>query len=317
MNDPQTRLWKRRPLLRSPRAFAGVSIAAALATITLKMAAYRVTGSVGLLSDATEGVVNLFAAIIAFWMLTLAALPPDEEHDYGHTKAEYFSSGVEGALILVAALSIGYTALDRLQHPQPLDNVWLGLGISTIASCINGAVARLLLSGSRSLHSITLKADALHLLTDVWTSIGVIVALVLIKITGWLILDPLIALVVAANIVWTGARLISESVHGLLDTALPIGELQAIEGILEPYRRDGIAFHAMRSRQSGQRSFLSIHVLMPGDWSIQKGHDICEEIECKIIGALPRITVITHLEPVEDPLAFSDQNLDRDAPALS
>lgn len=302
----------RRPRLRSARAYAGVSIGAALVTFGLKFLAYRLTGSVGLLSDAMESVVNLAAAMMAFWMLTVAALPPDDEHAYGHSKAEYFSSGVEAMLILVAAGSIAWTAWGRLSHPQPLENVWLGLGISTMASAVNGVVAVILFGAARRLRSITLRADASHLMTDVCTSAGVIVAVTLVQATGWSILDPLIAFLVAANIVWTGFRLLNDTLHGLLDTALPPKERREVDVVLDRYRDRGVDFHAFRSRMSGHRRFVSVHVLVPGAWTVQMGHNLCEEIEHEVIATLPSCTFFTHLEPMEDPVAFADQNLDRE-----
>jgi cation diffusion facilitator family transporter len=302
----------RKPFLRSPRAFAGLSIGAAVVTFGLKYLAYKLTGSVGLLSDAMESVVNLTGAMMAFWMLTVAALPPDEEHAYGHTKAEYFSSGMEAMLILVAAGSIAWAAWGRLSHPQPLENVWLGLAVSTAASAVNGGVAAVLMMAGKSLRSITLRADAAHLMTDVWTSVGVICAVILVKVSGWLILDPLIAFLVAANIVWTGFRLLNDTLHGLLDTALPPHELNAVDAILDEYRASGTEFHALRTRVSGQRRFLTMHVLVPGAWTVQEGHDLVEEIERRIHSTLTKCTITTHLEPMEDPIAFADQNLDRE-----
>jgi len=296
---------------RSPRVYALLSIAAAVATITLKFSAYRLTGSVGLFGDATESLVNLAAAVVALWALTLAAQPPDELHAYGHSKAEYFASGLEGALVLLAAASIAYTAWGRLFAPQPLEQLGIGLGISIAAAALNGGIALVLLRAGRRLRSVTLQADAQHLLTDVWTTGGVVLGLVLTQLTGWLILDPLIALAVAANIVWVGFRLLRESGYGLLDSALPAEERQLIDTILERYRSHGIAFHALRTRLSGTRRFISLHVLVPGDWTVQRGHDLCEELELAVLEALPESWVITHLEPRDDPSAFADEGLDR------
>ncbi len=296
---------------RSPRFYALLSIGAAFLTIGLKVAAYFMTGSVGMLSDAAETLTNLAAALVAFWMLTLAARPPDEEHDFGHSKAEYFSSGVEGMLILVAALYIGIAAWDRLFHPQAIENVGPGLVVSTFATTINGGLAVVLLRASKRLRSITLQADGHHLLTDVWTSIGVLVGIALVSLTGWLVLDSIIAFIVAANIVWVGLRLLSDSVHGLLDTALPAVDVQAINEVLAPYRDGGIGFHALRTRAAGQRRFVSLHVLVPGSWTVERGHALCEQIEQDILAALASTTVFTHLEPQENPVSFSDQGLDR------
>ena len=297
---------------KSARAYAFLSIAAAIATIALKFGAYLLTNSVSLFSDAAESVVNLVAAIVAVWALSLAAQPPDEEHTFGHSKAEYFSSGLEGALILVAAISIGVAAISRLIDPQPVEKVDIGLVLSLVATAINGGVAVILLRAGKRLRSITLRADAHHLLTDVWTSVGVVVGLLLVKATGWLILDPIIAIIVAANIVWAGFRLLKETGYGLLDTALPISEQKIITDILAPYYdRQGILFHAMRSRVAGSRRFVSFHILVPGDWTVQRGHDLSEEIELAINRALPSTHIITHLEPLEDPVSWDDQGLDR------
>jgi len=249
--------------------------------------------------------------VVALWALTLAAQPPDELHAYGHSKAEYFASGLEGALVLLAAASIAYTAWGRLFAPQPLEQLGIGLGISIAAAALNGGIALVLLRAGRRLRSVTLQADAQHLLTDVWTTGGVVLGLVLTQLTGWLILDPLIALAVAANIVWVGFRLLRESGYGLLDSALPAEERQLIDTILERYRSHGIAFHALRTRLSGTRRFISLHVLVPGDWTVQRGHDLCEELELAVLEALPESWVITHLEPRDDPSAFADEGLDR------
>lgn len=295
----------------TPRSYAALAIIAALLTVSLKFTAYLLTGSVGLFSDAAESVINLVAAFAAFWALTIAARPPDEEHAYGHSKAEYFSSGLEGALILVAAVAIFVTAVTRLFHPQPLENIGAGLGVSLIATMINGFLGVVLIRAGQTLRAISLRADGYHLLTDVWTSAGVIVGVLLVWLTGFLWLDPVIALLVALNILWSAARLIRETAHGLLDTKLPPEDEALISEVLARYMAKGIAFHAMRTRASGQRRFVSMHVLMPGSWTIQQGHEICEEIEKDIIGRLPMVTVFTHLEPIEDPVSMDDQELDR------
>ena len=298
-------------LNRTARSYAALSTAAAIITIALKSAAYLVTGSVSLFSDAAESLVNLIAAIVGLWALSLAARPPDEEHAYGHYKAEYFSSGVEGALILLAAFSIGQTAWSRMLDPRPLERVALGLIAAIAAAVVNGAVAVVLLRAGRRLRSITLRANAHHLLTDVWTTVGVVAAVFCVQLTGWLVLDPLIALLVAANIVWTGVRLLRETGEGLLDTAIPTADQQVIADILSRFEDRGVVFHALRTRASGRRRFISLHVLVPGHWTVREGHDLCEEIELTITGALPETWVITHLEPFEDPVAWQDQGLDR------
>ncbi|HEY9647514.1 MAG TPA: cation diffusion facilitator family transporter [Chroococcidiopsis sp.] len=296
----------------SARFYTLLSIAAALATIALKAGAYFLTGSVGLLSDAAESCVNLVAAIIATWAVTYAAKPPDEEHAFGHYKAEYFSSGIEGALILVAAGSIAIAAWDRLLHPQPLEQLGIGLGLSLVATAINGGLAIAMLRASKRLRSITLRADAHHLLTDVWTSAGVFLGLILVPITHWLILDPIIALLVAANIVWAGFKLLHETGLGLLDTAMPLSEQRILTDFLAGYDPQGIQFHAIRTRVAGARRFVSLHVLVPGHWTVKQGHDICEEIEVEMARLLPGTYTFTHLEPLEDPRSWQDQPLDRE-----
>ena len=297
---------------RSARFYAVLSIAAAVVTIGLKFGAYLLTGSVGLFSDAAESVVNLVAAITALWALTLAARPPDEEHAFGHNKAEYFSSGLESALILIAAGWIAATAVPRLFDPQPLRNVGVGLAVTLVAAAINGGVAFSLLRAGRRLRSIALEADARHLFTDVWTSGGVVVGIVLVWLTGWLVLDPLIALLVAANIVWTGVRLLRDTGQGLLDRALPEEDQAKIRKVLSRYEARDIRFHAVRTRSAGRRRFVSMHVLVPGRWSVKRGHDLAEEIEKNIADDLPQSTFFIHVEPSEDPASFADQTLDRE-----
>ncbi len=297
----------------SLKRYAWLSIAAAIATILLKGWAWWLTGSVGLLSDALESFVNLAGAMMALAMLTLAAMPADENHAHGHGKAEYFSSAFEGFLILVAAASIAYAAIERLLNPQPLEAVGIGLAVSVVASIINLVTSRILMGVGRRYRSVTLEADAHHLMTDVWTSAGVIVAVGLVWATGWLWLDPMIALAVAANIVWTGWRLLHRSAAGLMDVSLPAEEIDAIEAVLADYRRQGLDFHAVRTRQAGARAFVSMHVLVPGAWTVQQGHDWSERIEADLRRALPHAHFTTHLEPLEDPRSHADQDLDRPA----
>ena len=293
--------------------YAWLSIGAALATMALKAGAYWVTGSVGLLSDAMESLVNLAAAIVALIALTVAVRPPDEEHAYGHGKVEYFSSGFEGALILVAAGTIAYAAVQRLINPQPLEQVGLGLAISVAASAINFVVATVLMRAGKKHHSITLEADAQHLMTDVWTSIGVIVGVAAVALTGWERLDPIIALLVAANIVWSGFQLLRRSALGLIDTGLLPEDMDKIEGVLNQYRIKDIKFHALRTRQAGMRRFVSVHVLVPGAWTVLDGHHLAEEIENDLRGTLGGATIFTHIEPLEDPSSWDDTQLDRAA----
>ena len=291
--------------------FAWLSIAAALVTITLKAVAYLLTGSVGLLSDAVESVVNLVGAMMALGMLTIAALPPDDNHSYGHSKAEYFSSVVEGILILVAAGSIGYAAVERLIHPRPLEQLGFGLIVSVVASLVNFGASRILMKAGKQYNSITLEADAQHLMTDVWTSAGVLVGVGIVAFTKWLPLNSIMGLVVAVNIIWTGYKLISRSISGLMDVALPEIEQKAIEEVLTKYRKQGVEFHAVRTRQAAARRFISIHVLVPGAWTVHDAHHVAENIENDIHTALGEAVVTTHIEPVEDEISMDDIPLDR------
>jgi len=291
--------------------FAWLSIAAALATIAIKTGAWWLTGSVGLLSDALESIVNLAAAGMTLWMLTLSARPASDEYAYGYSKAEYFSSGLEGALIFVAALAIAWAAVDRLAHPQPLTRIDLGVALSLAASVINFVVARVLLGAARRYRSIALEADARHLMTDVWTSVGVAIAVGLVALTGWPVLDPLIALAVAMNIIVTGFSLVRRSATGLLDRAIPPEQRAAIEEILGRLAARGISFHALRTRAAAGRSFVSVHLLVPGRWSVRQGHDVAEEVERAIAEAIPGAAVFTHVEPREDPASYEDIELDR------
>lgn len=296
---------------RSIARFAWLSVFAAIVTIVLKMGAYLVTGSVGMLSDALESVVNMVAAIAALIALVIATRPPDEEHAYGHGKVEYFSSGFEGALILIAAVSIAVAAIFRLFHPQSIEGALIGIAISVVASGINFGVARVLLRASRRYGSISLEADAHHLMTDVWTSAGVIIGVGAVALTGWAWLDSLVALGVAVNIVWIGVGLMRRSALGLLDTALPLEERAKLEQLLERYEQQGIESHAVRTRQAGMRRFVSLHVLVPGNWTVERGHALLEEIEHDIRTMLPNVTVFTHLEPLGDPRSWEDITLDR------
>ena len=291
--------------------YAWLSIAAAIVTIGLKSGAYLLTGSVGLLSDALESLVNLVGAIMALTMLTIAARPADEDHPYGHSKAEYFSSGVEGSLIMVAAIGIAVAAVDRLLHPRALEQIGLGLGISVAASLVNLGVALVLLRASKHYDSITLKANAQHLLTDVWTSAGVVAGVGSVALTGWGWLDPGVALLVAANIVWTGVRIVRESVLGLMDSAMVPEERVAVQAALQPHLRDGVQSHALLTRQAGSQRFVTLHVLVPGTWTVQQGHDLVERIEADIRGAVRNVIVLTHLESLDDPASWDDVTLER------
>lgn len=292
--------------------FAWLSIAAAVVTISLKAGAYLLTGSVGLLSDALESLVNLVAATVALIARSVAAKEPDEEHAYGHAKAEYFSSGLEGMLVLLASMLIAATAIPRLVNPEPIEQVGAGLAVSLVASLVNGAVAWRLFRAAASYRSVTLLASARHLMTDIWTSGGVLLGIALVALTGWNRLDALVALAVAANIIRTGWSLVRKSMLGLLDTALPAEDLQAVEAILDRYRAEyGIETHALRTREAGTRRFLSVHVLVPGNWTVQWGHRLLEELERDIQTALPETSVFTHLESLDDPASWEDVKLDR------
>jgi cation diffusion facilitator family transporter len=292
--------------------FALLSIAAALATIALKGAAWWVTGSVGLLSDALESFVNLAAAVMAFSMLRLAATPPDKEYHYGFSKAEYLAAGIEGALIVLAAAGIVWAAVPRLLQPAPLETPGLGLGLSVAASLINLVVARILVAAGREHHSITLEADGKHLMTDVWTSAGVIVGVTLVYVTGWLLLDPLLALAVAVHIVWTGVGLVRRSVAGLLDAAISPHEQEELTKLFSEYsKRYGVSFHALRTRQAGARRFITFHFLVPDAWPVSRAHQLSEEIEARMRSVVPNAAVFTHIEPISDPASYNDDTLDR------
>jgi cation diffusion facilitator family transporter len=296
-----------RPLLR----FAFLSLVTAVITIALKAVAFVLTGSVGLLADALESLVNLVAAGVALGALMIARRPPDADHEHGHDKAEYFASGFEGLLILAAAVAIAVAALERLRAPTPLEEVPLGLAVSGLAAAVNLLTALLLLRAGRRYHSIALEADAHHLLTDVLTSVGVILGVGVVALTGLLWLDPLIALAVAANIGWMGVRLGWRSVLGLMDTVLPAVDRARIATVLDRYRAEQVQWHALRTRQAGARKFVEVHLLVPGEWTVQQGHDLAERVEADIRAAVPRSHVLTHLEPVEDPLSWADVLLDR------
>ena len=298
----------RRSLVR----FAWLSIAAAVVTMALKSAAYVLTGSVGFMSDAIESLVNVVGAVMALSMLTVASRPADEGHRYGHGKAEYFSSFFEGSLIFAAAVGIGIAAVERLFQPRPLEQIGLGMGVSAAASVINLAAALIILRASRRNQSIALEANAKHLLTDVWTSVGVIIGVGAVALTGWHVLDPIIALAVAANIVFTGVGIVRSSVSGLMDSALPEADEQRVRAVLDRYATDGVQFHALRTRQAGARRFVSVHVLVPGQWTVQRGHHLLERIEADVREALPGVTVFTHLESLDDPASWDDVALDRD-----
>ena len=282
--------------------YAWLSIATAFFTLGLKMVAYWMTNSVGMLSDAIESIVNVGAAIMALTMLHIAARPADDDHAFGHSKAEYFSSGFEGALIFVAAVSIIGAAWPRLFHPQAIDALNWGFAISMLASMFNLITSLILFKAAKKYNSITLEADAHHLMTDVWTSIGVLIAIVAVAITGWYVLDALIAIAVALNILWTGWSLLYRSVAGLMDAALPHNEVEQIKTILDNYsQQHGILYQNLKTRQAGARKFVSVNILVNGNWSVQQGHDLVDIIETDIEQKIQGCHVLTHLEPIEAP----------------
>jgi cation diffusion facilitator family transporter len=302
---------KRMNEARLLQRYAWLSIATAVCTIGLKMGAYWLTGSVGLLSDALESLVNLVTAVFALMILTIAARPPDSEHEYGHTKAEYFSSGFEGALILFAALMIILSAGQRLLNPQPLEQVGFGLAVSTVAAVLNGLTGWLLIRAGQQHNSITLTANGRHLMTDVWTTVGVLIGVALVALTDWLWLDPVIAILVAVQIMVTGVKLLRQSVGGLMDEALPAEEVGQITAVLESYASDGVQYHALRTRRSGAQRFISVHVQVPGAWSVQKGHDLAEQMEADLRQTISPLSVFIHMEPKEDPASWNDVQLNR------
>jgi len=291
--------------------FAWLSIGAALTTMALKASAAALTGSVGLLSDAMESVVNLVAAVVALIALRAVAKAPDDEFAYGREKAEYLSAGVEGTMIVLAAASIGYAAVRRLIHPVEIEQVGIGLAVSMVAALVNFVVAVVLLRAGRRYRSITLEADGKHLMTDVWTSFGVLVGVGLVAASGWAWLDPVVALCVAANIVVSGVTLLRRSVRGLLDASLPAEQLAEVQAILARYEALDVQFHALRSRAAGRRSFVSFHMLVPGDRTVMAAHDMAEQVEAELREAIEDLHVIVHLEPLEDPRSFADESLDR------
>jgi len=291
--------------------YAWLSIAAALVTIVMKSAAYVLTGSVGLLSDALESTVNLAAAIVALLALRIVVRPADDEFTFGYSKVEYFASGFEGGMILLAAVGIIITAIPRLINPVPLEQIGLGLAISVAASLINLGVSLVLMRAGKRYNSITLEADARHLMTDVWTTGGVLVGITLVWLTGFVWLDPVIALLVAANILFTGYRLLVRSGQGLLDVALPSAEMASVRSILDSYQSQGVRYHALRSRQAAARKFMVVHLLVPGEWSVRRAHRLAEQVEIEVCETVPNSNIVTHLEPVEDPISLDDAFIDR------
>lgn len=293
------------------RRYAWISLIVAVVVIFLKLSAYAITGSVSLLSDALESIVNVVGASAAIWALAISAQPPDEEHAYGHDKAEFFSSGFEGGLIIVAAVGIIYTASERLVNPAPITDTGIGIALALFTSFINYLLAQWLFRAARQHESIALEADAHHLISDVITSIAVSIGVVLATVTSWDWIDPLMALLVGINIIRMGWQLIRRSINGLLDPAWDNDERARIDAVLATFATDQISFHAIRTRRSGVRRFVSMHVLVPGHWSVQDGHQLLEEIEQAIHAAIPNVHVLTHLEPNDDPASFADIALHR------
>lgn len=286
-------------------SFLWLSIAAALTTMALKFAAWAMTGSVGLLSDALESVVNLVAAVVALLAVRYAGRPADRDHSYGHEKIEYFSSGIEGGLVWVAGISIVWVAVRRLLAPTPLD-LDFGLILAAIAAVINWAVATVLLRVGKARKSIALEADAHHLMTDVWTSVGVLGGLGLVWWTGWQILDPILAIVVALVILWTGFDLMRRSFNGLMDRSLPEIEVHLMRQIVSKHLKANMTFHALRTREAGMRRFADFHLLVPGAMSVQEAHDLSNEIEADLFRAMPELSVTVHIEPIEDRTSHED-----------
>jgi cation diffusion facilitator family transporter len=294
------------PTLLHKNRILYLSIAAALITMAMKFTAYWITGSVGLLSDALESIVNLVAAFVAFVALLIAGRPADDTHPYGHEKIEYFSSGVEGTLILVAAAGIIFSAVQRLLNPIQLAELDIGLLLGLAAAATNFLVAQLLLRAGREHDSITIEADAKHLLTDVWTTLGVLAALVIIKFTGWTIIDPLIAIAVGGNIIFSGIDLLRRSFHGLMDFRLPDHELAAIAEVLGKYLGPNRVYHNLRTRKSGSQRFIEFHLLVPGDMSVRAAHTLCEQIENEIRQRLNHTSVTIHTEPEDELVSYQD-----------
>ena len=288
------------------KRYAWLSIAAALVTMGLKAGAYFLTGSVGLLSDAVESLVNLAGGVMVLSMLNIAARPADDNHTYGHSKAEYFSSGFEGSLILVAAGSIIYTAIKRLIDPQPLEQLGIGLLVLLLASMVNLGVSLILKRAGKKHNAISLTANSHHLMTDVWTSGGVLIGVGLVALTNWQPLDSIVAILAAINILWSGYKIVRDSAYGLMDTALPQEDLDLIDWVLDRYKCQGVEFHAVRTRQSGASKFINMHVLVPNEWTVEHGHTLLNQLEAELKERLPNSNIFTHLEPLHDPSSYAD-----------
>jgi len=297
------------PKTSSLTRLALLAIAAAAATMGLKFLAYFQTGSVGLLSDAVESSANLVAAMTALFAVWFAARPIDRTHNYGHEKVEFFAGGIEGFLILLAAVAIALVSIERLRDPHELEDIGIGLFVAIIASAINFAVSRILVRTGQRYGSVALEADGRHLMTDVITSAGVVIGLILVRITGVYWLDPVLALLIALNILWTGYSLIRGSVDGLMDRALSDTAVTAVREAIEAELETGETYHALRTRRAGSRDFVDFHLLVPGELTVQRAHEVTHRLEDAVTTALPRAEVTVHVEPIEDPTAWDAAEL--------
>jgi cation diffusion facilitator family transporter len=301
-----------RPNSQRPLTYyAWLSIIAAILTLGLKTAAWKMTGSVGLLSDALESIVNVIASFIALATVWVSARPADEDHAYGHTKVEYFASGFEGGLILIAAIGIGVSAVDRIFHIHPLEDLGIGLVLSVIATVVNYLMAKLLLKVGKERRSVALEADGRHLMTDVWTSVAVIAAMGLVAVSGWHWLDPLLGFALALHIIIIGLKLVRDAMLGLMDTGLPADDMNVIRNVLDKHLDEGMQYHALATRQAGAWRFMTVHLLVPGNWSVQRGHELAERVEEELRNSLERLHVLTHIEPIEDPVSWDDIQIAR------
>lgn len=288
------------------RKYAYLSIAASLTTMALKFGAFFLTGSVGLFSDAVESVVNLAAGIIALTAIILSQRPADGHHAYGHGKVEYFSSGAEGILVCLAAVGIAFASINRFLHPQPIAALGAGIFVATMAALVNLGTARVMLRAAKEYESIVLEADAKHLLTDVWTSVALVSALLIMAFTppAWQVLDPVLGLGMSVYIAWTGLGLIRRSVSGLMDVGLPDEEIRRIVAIIQEIGGPNNSFHALRTRRAGMVRFVDFHFLVPGTMSVQESHDVCTAIEDALVALWPKTQTTIHVEPLEDHASF-------------
>ncbi len=286
-----------------------LSIAAALITIALKGTAYALTGSAGLFSDALESVVNLIAAVTAYIAIWYASRPADPNHTFGHEKFEYFSSGLEGVLIILAGLGTAAYAVRRLFRPEQLDDLEIGTIIALAAVVVNFAVARVLLYHGRKYDSIVLEADGEHLMADVWTTLGVLLGIGFVILTGWGWLDPAVAILVGLKILWTGGELVVKSFNGLMDHALPAEEQERIRGVIAAHLPAGSTFHMLRTRRAGKRRFAEFHLLVDGDLTVRTAHHIAHVVEAALVAALPGLEVMIHIEPVDEEESWEGEEL--------